>query len=116
MGFESETSALLAARNTLAAPDARNTLGAVGRMVKFMLSLTPPGVRRTICELPSMLNGSCALIWEPETSSSGMAMPFTVRQDSPSAVDIGVWLVAILVGLKLEPMTLISPPGATGLV
>src|SRR5262249_25443820 len=84
--------------------------------MKFMLLLTPPGVRRTICELPSILNGSCALIWVEETSSSGIATPFTVRQASPSAVGIGISLVARLVKLRFEPITLISPPGATGLV
>ncbi len=76
----------------------------------------PPAVRNDICELPSILNGSCALICVPDTNSSGMATPFTVRQDSPSAVGIGTWLVATFVGLRPEPITLISPPGATGLV
>ena len=60
--------------------------------------------------------------WDPYWGSTsfpmggGMAMPFTVRQDSPRAVGIGVWLVATLIRLKLAPITLINPPGATGLV
>src|SRR5215470_4493437 len=115
-GFTSETTALFALRTTVGCSALRNTLGAVGRIVKLRLLLTPPAVRRVICELPSILKGSCAVICASETNTSGIAVPFTDRQDSPRAVGIGTWLVATFVGLIAEPVTLIKPPGATGLV
>src|SRR5260370_36751139 len=91
-GLRSETTSLLAALTINADPaeGLRNTLGALVRMRKFRLSLTPPGVRRVIWATPSALNGNCALICVLDTRMSGMVTPFTVRQDSAKAVGKGI--------------------------
>ena len=72
--------------------------GALSNMVRLKLLLMPPGVRRIMVALPSTLKGSCPLIWVLETNSTGMATPFTVRQDSPSAVGSGICWVAMFTG------------------
>src|SRR5882724_2161615 len=117
-GFRSETISLLAALTIKADPAEalRNTLGAVGRILKFRLSLTPPGVRSIIWAFPSVVNGNCALICVLDARMSGMATPFTVRQDSAMEVGSGICRVAMLSMLRSLPVIVIKPPGATGLV
>src|SRR5579885_137758 len=100
MGFDPVTNCQLAARITVAMPVSgpavplRNTLGAAGRMVRWKLSLTPPGVRNNRVASPSTLKGSWALTWLGDKNSIGESTPFTVRQDSPRAVGKGTSLVA----------------------
>src|ERR1019366_1113056 len=119
MGFVGVTSWPSSARMTVARPVSgpavpdMKTLGAVPWMEKLKLLLTPAGVWIDMVALPATLNGNCALIWPLETNSSGMGVPLTVRQDSPSAVGSGIWEVAIFTGLISEPYTLMRPPAAT---
>src|ERR1035438_7479714 len=85
-----------------AVPDMK-MLGAAPWMLKLKLLLMPAGVWIDMVPLPVTLNGNCAFIWPLETNSSGMGVPLTVRQDSPSAVGSGIWEVAIFTGLICEP-------------
>jgi len=109
IGFDPVTICPFPARTTMANPVSgpavplRKTLGAAGWMVRLKLSLTPAGVRSTMAPLPSTLNGSCAFTCVGDTSSMGRATPFTVRQDSPSAVGSGTSRVAAFTRLKLAP-------------
>src|SRR5690348_4656687 len=118
IGSESVTSSPFPFRKTVgtsvlgpATPEWK-TLGAVGSTCKLKLLLLPPGVRRIIATFPTVSNGICALIWLGETNRIGTGSPFTVRQLSASAVGSGISAVARLTGLKLEPNTVIRPPGA----
>src|SRR3712207_3540963 len=92
----------------------RNTLGAAGRIVMLNESLTPPGVRKTSCVLPSIANGSWALICRGDTYITGIGCPLTVRQLSPRTVGNGLVREAWLTGLSPLPYRLINPPEATG--
>ena len=76
----------------------------------------PPGVRSTTVEFPEALNGSCALICEPETYIIGIGVPFTVKQESASNVGSGRALALWLTADNCVPNKLTSPPGATGFV
>src|SRR5579864_8477996 len=122
MGLAEVAKRLFFARTTVGiavsgpATPLRNTLGAVGRMVKLRSLLVPPGVWSVMVALPSTSNGICALIWRGEANSIGAGVPFTVRQESPSAVGTGSSLVAIFTGLNWLPHTVTRPPGATGRV
>src|ERR1017187_5124661 len=119
MGFVGVTSWPSSARKMVARPVSgpagpdMKMLGAATWMVKLKLLLMPAGVWIDMVALPARLNGNCALIWLVETNSSGMGVPFTTRQDSPSAVGSGIWEVAIFTGLISEPYTLMRPPAAT---
>src|ERR1035438_7408389 len=120
MGFVGVTSWPLSARTMVARPVSgpavpdMKMLGAAPWMLKLKLLLMPAGVWIDMVPLPVTLNGNCAFIWPLETNSSGMGVPLTVRQDSPSAVGSGIWEVAIFTGLICEPYTLMRPPAATG--
>src|SRR5690349_15138188 len=122
MGFDTVTMSLLAARTIAGVPCSgpgvpeRNTLGAVGEMVKRNASLAPPGVRSTISALPLIWNGNCALIWVGETNVTCVITPFTVRQESARTVGRGVSVLERVIGLNWLPKMLTNPPGATGLV
>src|SRR5450432_2324675 len=61
---------------------------------------------------PATCSGSWALICPGDANNIGIAVPFAVRQDWPRAVGNGISLVAILVGLRLAPNTVIKDPGA----
>src|ERR1017187_9208198 len=95
-----------------ALPDMK-MLGAAPWMEKLKLLLMPAGVWTDIVALPATLNGNWAFTWPLETNSSGMGVPLTIRQDSPSAVGSGIWEVAIFTGLISEPYTLMRPPAGT---
>ena len=63
--------------------------------------------------LPTTSSGSSALIWRGDANNIGTGTPFTVRQESPNAVGIGISLVATFTGLNWLPQTVTKPPGAT---
>src|ERR1041384_2167729 len=62
---------------------------------------------------PKMWRGSCALICRGDANSIGIGFPLMVRHDSPIAVGSGISRVAMLVGFRFEPNTVIKDPGAT---
>src|SRR6266404_2433648 len=122
MGFEGVTSVLLAERTIVGMPVAgpavplRKTLGAAGWIVTLRPWLMPPGVRSTMVASPAALNGSCALICEPETNIIGIGVPFTDRHESANSVGRGSALALSLIAANSVPNRLTSPPGATGCV
>src|ERR1017187_6485276 len=94
-----------------AVPDMK-MLGAAPWLVKLKLLLMPAGVWIDMVALPATLNGNCAFTWPLETNSSGMGVPLTFGQVSPSPVASGIGEVAIFPGLISEPYTLMRPPAA----